>query len=81
MIKKLFFFIYIFLIFFISESISLADLKSKIINKLRLTKTLSFNFNQKIADKEEIGKCHIKYPLFMKCNYKDSKQKMIIFPQ
>ena len=78
MIKKLFFFIYIFLIFFVSESISLADLKNEIINKLRLTKTLSFNFNQKIADKEEIGNCHIKYPLFMKCNYKDLKQKTII---
>ena len=43
-----------------------------------LTKTLSFDFKQKIAEKEEIGNCYIKYPLLMKCNYKNSKQKSII---
>jgi len=40
--------------------------------------TLSFNFKQKIAEKEEIGNCFIKYPLLMKCNYQNLKQKIII---
>jgi len=57
---------------------SLADLQTNIINKLTSTKTLSFDFKQKIAEKEEIGKCFIKYPLLMKCNYKNIKQKIII---
>jgi len=39
---------------------------------------LSFDFIQKIAEKEEIGNCFIKYPLLMKCNYKNLKQKTII---
>ena len=78
MIKKKNFFAYIFLIFWIFESIALADVKNEIINKLKLTKTLTFNFNQKIADKEEIGNCYIKYPLLMKCNYENLKQKTII---
>ncbi len=78
MIKKKNFFVYIFLIFWIFESIALADVKNEIINKLKLTKTLTFNFNQKIADKEEIGNCYIKYPLLMKCNYENLKQKTII---
>ena len=66
-------FIYLFL-----TNISFADLQKKIIDKLNATKTLSFDFKQKIADKEELGKCFIKYPLLMKCNYQDVKQKTII---
>jgi len=61
-----------------SASVSLADLQKNLINKLTATKTLSFNFKQKISDKEEIGKCFIKYPLLMKCNYQNLKQKTII---
>ena len=37
-----------------------------------------FDFKQKISDKEETGNCFIKYPLLMKCNYKNSKEKTII---
>ena len=40
--------------------------------------TLSFDFKQKISDKEEFGNCFIKYPLLIKCNYKNLKQKIII---
>lgn len=61
-----------------SASVSLADLQKNLINKLTATKTLSFDFKQKISDKEEIGKCFIKYPLLMKCNYQNLKQKTII---
>ena len=42
------------------------------------TETLSFNFVQKIADNKEVGICFIKYPLLMKCNYKNEKKKIII---
>ena len=78
MIKKLFFLLNIFFIYFFSVNASLADLQKKIINKLTATKTLSFNFEQKISGKEEVGKCFIKYPLLIKCNYQNLKQKTII---
>jgi len=76
--KKLFFLLKIFFLFLLSINISFADLKKNLINKLTLTETLTFDFKQKIADKEEIGNCFIKYPLLMKCNYKNSKGKVII---
>ena len=78
MIKKLFFLLNIFFIYLFSVSTSLADLQKNLINKLTATKTLSFDFKQKISDKEEIGNCFIKYPLLMKCNYQNLKQKTII---
>ena len=78
MIKKLFFLLNIFFIYLFSVSISLADLQKNLINKLTATKTLSFDFKQKISDKEEIGNCFIKYPLLMKCNYQNLKQKTVI---
>ena len=78
MIKKSFFLLNIFFVYLFSTSVSLADLQKNLINKLTATKTLSFDFKQKISDKEEIGNCFIKYPLLMKCNYQNLKQKTII---
>ncbi len=78
MVKKLIFLSNIFLIYLFSVSVSSADLQKKLINKLTATKTLSFDFKQKISDAEEIGNCFIKYPLLMKCNYQNLKQKTII---
>ena len=78
MIKRLFFLFNIFFIYLFSISISIADLQKNLINKLTATHTLSFDFRQKISDKEEIGNCFIKYPLLMKCNYQNLKQKTII---
>jgi outer membrane lipoprotein-sorting protein len=78
LIKKLFFLFNIFFIYLFLVSITFADLQKNLINKLTATQTLSFNFKQKIADKEEIGNCFIKYPLLMKCNYQNLKQKTII---
>ena len=78
MVKKLYFLINFFFIYFFFVSISFADLQKNLINKLTATKTLSFDFKQKISDKEEIGTCFIKYPLLMKCNYENLKQKTII---
>ena len=78
MIKKLFFLLKIFFFYLLSINISLADLQKNLINKLTATQTLTFDFKQKIADKEEVGNCFIKYPLLMKCNYKNLKEKTII---
>jgi len=76
--KRIFFLLKIFFLFLLSINIVLADLQKNLINKLTATQTLTFDFKQKIADKEEIGNCFVKYPLLMKCNYKNSKEKTII---
>ena len=78
LVKKIFFFFQIFVIYFLSINISFSDLQTNLINKITATKTLSFNFKQKIAEKEEVGSCIIKYPLLMKCDYKNFKQKSVI---
>ena len=76
--KNLIFLLKTFIIYLLFISNVFADLQINLINKLILTKTLSFNFKQKIAEKKEVGNCFIKYPLLMKCNYKDFKQKVLI---
>ena len=76
--KKLIFLFQIIFIYIIFVSISFADLQKKLINKITATKTLSFNFKQKIAEKVEFGNCYIKYPLLMKCIYQNLKQKSVI---
>tara|TARA_Y100000590_G_scaffold56673_1_gene59517 strand:- start:9 stop:587 length:579 start_codon:yes stop_codon:yes gene_type:complete len=78
LIIKSFFILKIFFIYFLSINVSSADLQKDIVNKLLETETLVFDFKQKISDKEETGNCFIKYPLLMKCNYKNSKEKTII---
>ena len=78
MIKKSFFLLNVFFIYFFFTGVSPADLQKDLINKFTGIRTLSFDFKQKISDKEEIGNCFIKYPLLMKCNYKNLKQKTII---
>tara|TARA_Y100000590_G_scaffold361064_1_gene417601 strand:+ start:317 stop:907 length:591 start_codon:yes stop_codon:yes gene_type:complete len=78
LIKKLLFFIKILFLYQLSISICLADLQKNIINKLTATQTLTFDFKQKISDNEENGICFIKYPLLMKCNYNNLKEKIII---
>ena len=76
--KIIIFFLQIFIVYFVVINISFADLQKDLINKITATKTLSFNFKQKIAEKEEMGSCVIKYPLLMKCDYENFKQKSII---
>jgi len=78
LIKKIFFLFKIIFIYLFSIGVSSADLQKNLINKLTATKTLSFTFKQKIAEKEEVGNCFIKYPLLMKCNYQNLKQKSLI---
>ena len=78
LIKKFFFSFVILFIFLFFTNQSSADLQKKLINQMTATKTLSFNFIQKISDEEETGHCVIKYPLLMKCDYENLKQKTII---
>ena len=78
LIKKIIFFLKVIFINLLSFEIAHADLQNNLINKLNKTKTLSFDFKQKISNQEEIGNCFIKYPLLMKCNYQNLKQKIII---
>ena len=67
--------IFIFIIF---SNLAYANIQENLINKFLETETLIFSFTQKIADNEEFGECYVKYPLLMKCNYKNVKQKSII---
>jgi outer membrane lipoprotein-sorting protein len=52
--------------------------KEKIISQMRLTNNLSFNFTQTIDDKSENGKCIIKYPKKISCEYDNSNKKIIV---
>ena len=76
--KKIIFTFQVTVVYLLSFNLALGDLQKDIINKLTATKTLSFNFKQQIAEKEETGICFIKYPLLMKCVYKNIKQKSVI---
>ncbi len=78
MIKKLTFPFKICLIYFFITNYGFSDIQKDLIEKFISTKTLSFNFVQKIEEKEEKGNCFIKYPLLMKCNYKNLKEKILI---
>jgi len=78
LIKKIFFLLKILFLYQLFTNVCSADLQKDLINKLTKTKTLTFDFKQKISDKEEIGNCFIKYPLLIKCIYKNLKKKTII---
>ena len=78
MIKKINILLKVSLIFFLSTANVFAELKEELIKKLILTKTLSFDFKQKVEEKEERGSCFIKYPLLMRCNYTNVKEKILM---
>ena len=75
--KKLNFFLLIIFFYLFSIGYSQANFKDRLINKLKITDTLYFNFIQTIGEKEEIGNCHIKYPMLMKCDYPKKKKSII----
>ena len=52
--------------------------KEKIISQIQLTNNLSFNFIQTINDKNENGKCIIKYPKKIWCEYNNSNKKILV---
>ena len=52
--------------------------KEKIISQIQLTTNLSFNFIQTIDNKSENGKCIIKYPKKIWCEYNNYNKKIIV---
>ena len=76
--KKIIFFLKITTTYLFTITICSADLQQNIIKKLTSTKTMTFNFQQKIEEKKEVGICFIKYPLLIKCEYKNVKGKTLI---
>jgi len=54
-----------------------ANNKNQIINKLKNTSNLNFDFEQNINGKIEFGNCTIQYPKKMFCAY-DKKNKVIV---
>ena len=68
----------VFLIFLISLSNEVsANDKDQIINKLKDTLNLNFDFEQNINGKIEFGNCTIQYPKKMFCAY-DNRNKVIV---
>lgn len=55
-----------------------SSVKKKVISQIQLTNNLSFNFVQTINDKNEKGKCIIKYPKKIWCEYENSNKKIIV---
>ena len=52
--------------------------KEKIISQMQLTNNLSFDFIQTIQNKNENGKCIIRYPKKIWCEYDNSNKKIIV---
>jgi len=68
------------LIFFILNfyNPAFSSTKEKMISRMQLTESLSFNFIQTIDNKSENGKCVIKYPKKIWCKYDNSSKKIIV---
>ncbi len=79
MIKKNFLLlkIIIFFLLFLNKQ-AYAEFENELIKKIQNTNTLTFQFNQKINDKIQKGKCIIKYPKLMRCDYEDAYKKRLI---
>ena len=69
------FFIFFFLML---NSFSNAEVKDKIIQNLKNTKNLDFNFEQNINGKIENGNCTIEYPKKIFCEYARSNNKILV---
>ena len=70
--------LYLFIIFTILTTQSLASTKKDIIKNLQKTNNLSFNFEQNINGKIENGKCIIEYPKKIFCQYELKNKKILV---
>tara|TARA_B100001287_G_C22485485_1_gene436432 strand:+ start:45 stop:593 length:549 start_codon:yes stop_codon:yes gene_type:complete len=68
--------IILFLIFLTTKSS--AEIKENIIQKLKDTKNISFNFEQNINGKIENGNCIVQYPKKIYCKYKLNNEKILV---
>ena len=57
---------------------ALSSSKNKIINKMKLTNNISFDFIQTIDNIKEKGSCIIKYPKKIFCEYDNINKKIIV---
>ena len=69
---------FVFFIFLILITNSNASNKEKIIENLKNTRNLDFNFEQNINGKIENGNCTIQYPKKMFCEYAKSNNKILV---
>ena len=69
---------YLFIIFSLLTTQTLASTKKDIIKNLQKTNNLSFNFEQNINGKIQNGKCIIKYPKKIFCQYKLKNKKILV---
>ena len=67
--------IFFFLVFIKNGN---AGIKSKIIQNLKNTQNLDFNFEQNINGKIENGNCTIEYPKKIFCEYAKSNNKILV---
>ncbi len=75
MIRRILFFLIVFSLF---SQKSFSSPKEKIINNFIKTNNIYFEFQQKIADKIEVGKCYIKYPKLIYCLYDNKDKKEMV---
>ena len=68
---------FIIYIFFILISNVQANNKDKIIENLKNTKNLNFNFEQNVNGKVENGNCTIKYPKKIYCKYQKNNKIIV----
>ena len=57
---------------------ALSSVKENIINSLKITSNLSFNFEQNINGKIETGNCIVEYPKKIFCKYDKSNNKVLV---
>jgi len=69
---------YISIFFFIFVTTGSASNKENIIDNLKNTKSLDFNFEQNINGKVENGNCTIEYPKKIFCKYARSNNKILV---
>ena len=69
---------FVFLFFFIFITNTNANNKTQIIENLKKTKNLSFEFEQNINGKIETGNCIIEYPKKIFCKYNGPKNKILV---
>ena len=64
--------------FFFLINVSLANNKENIINNLKETKNINFDFEQNINEKIEKGNCVIEYPKKIFCEYSGKNNKILV---
>ncbi len=64
--------------FFCLQNFCYASNKEKIVNILSKTNNISFNFIQTINGKDEKGRCTVKYPKKIFCEYDQKNNKILV---